>query len=656
MAIKLVIGVWDNKITYNVPSTLADIMLNTTVKFAKTAKTEIENISCQEVFAFDDLNTMFDELSQKDYTHFVLLASGCIITNPAQFILGIKHQIDNNPGMCLSAQILHTGLWPSVNNPEFFTLHEQMLLLSKHAISDLIRDNFTFKSTVGYNTTAWRKIKRDDRNVHDDYTPIDIGPSSDTDLISLTKTNTFGMFEDLLQYCINTGWHIQNFNNEIRNSKNYSYHIDSPEKFIEYMHLPIELIEQNKDLMVRGHYEFLKKIKLSTFHYWGYNTEYPVDYIIDIERDCFVSLAAGPLPWIYLSKYKFASDTLVHFVDISAAGIEFSKWFLKNYIPGKFNNWSDIIDKFQIDSLTLYYPTGNKDLTNKLWNKYRDLVDENWHKIKMFNYKFTVENLITSETMLNSISNSKNPMIWFSNIFRYYPTFDKDYNNEDLEKFLNKLISSNRSVTWIGSSPENNKNTSGIRFVNSTSTIPVCIPVDIPKFDSEVFLKEIQTLEDLNLFTDHRGSQHPGWSSFVLHGLGYDKTLGYENYGYKNDAEAPYDWTAEALTHCPNIVEYFKASGIKKRYHRLRIMKLAPEGYISIHDDDPQNFKRQWALNIAVNNPKDCEMHFWNDDFEYAGQVPWAPEKAFLIRIHWKHMVMNLSDTIRYHIIVHGEN
>ena len=51
-----------------------------------------------------------------------------------------------------------------------------------------------------------------------------------------------------------------------------------------------------------------------------------------------------------------------------------------------------------------------------------------------------------------------------------------------------------------------------------------------------------------------------------------------------------------------------------------------------------------------------CEMHFWNDDFVYAGKVPWEPGLAFLIRIHWKHMVMNLSDTVRYHIIAHGEN
>ena len=85
-------------------------------------------------------------------------------------------------------------------------------------------------------------------------------------------------------------------------------------------------------------------------------------------------------------------------------------------------------------------------------------------------------------------------------------------------------------------------------------------------------------------------------------------------------------------------------------------MRLAPSGYISIHDDDPNNYKKVWALNLAINNPKDCEMHFWNDDYQYAGMVPWAPGKAFKIRIHWKHMVMNNSNEVRYHMIIHGED
>jgi hypothetical protein len=658
MAIKVLIGVWDSRKTWNIHDSLADLMLNTTLKFSKTVLTQSnDEISCIDTVPFDDLNSIFDLVDNYNYTHFLLVTSGCMIKNPARFLLGLKLQIQNNPGMCVSGQILHTGLWPSVNNLEFYTMHEQMLLFSKHALDDMKRDNFRFKTTYQYSTDNWRKIIRDERNVHDDYTPLDIWPSSDNTRISITKPNTFGFFEDVIQFCMNTNWHIQNFNDDIRSSRHYSYHIDRPKEFEKFLNADLTEIEKQKDNMVRGHYEFFQKMKVTSNKFWAYNTEYIDTTVNNRQYDGFITLAAGVIPWLYLSKLDFANNTLVHFVDISEPGIEFQKWFLKNYVPNEFNTWSDVVDRFlEVENHTAFQPIGNAELSNDVWEKNKKCIDDNWSRIKNFQYKFEVADLIRCDNALHTIRTCNSPLVWFSNIFRYHATFEKNYNNDDdLQNYLNRLIHANRHVNWTGASPDNNKLSTGMNSLFSSNKI-FCQPYNIPSFNSQLFMQEIQKLEDLNLFTDHRGSNHPGWSSFVIHGIGYNKTEGYERYGYKNDRETPYDWTAEALKHCPNIVEYFKQSGIKKRYHRLRIMKLAPKGYISIHDDDPQNFKRQWALNIAINNPDKCEMHFWNDDFEYAGQVPWAPEKAFLIRIHWKHMVMNLSNTTRYHIIVHGED
>lgn len=653
---KIIIGIWDNRAVYNIPTTLADTMMEVTRKFANTTITACPaDTRVVEIFTFSDLNSIIDTLQGKNYTHFVLLASGCVIHNPGLFMRGVSEQIQKNPGMCLSGQILHTGLWANVNNPEFFTLHEQMLLFSEHAIGDMRRDSFVFKDTPEFSTDSWRKIQRDSRNVHDNYTPLDVWTSDDKTEISLTKPNKFGFFEDVLQFCIKTNWHVQNFNWEIRSSKQYTYHNERPEQFADNMNKTIEEIESIKDSLVRGHYEFFAKMKLNDNVFWAYNTEDVNNNGIDTEYDCFVTLAAGSIPWIYLSKYNFADNTTVHFIDISRGGISFTKWFLQNYAPNKFSSWKEIVDTFVSDFEFEFKAVGNPDMAERMWSENHKLVDEKWDKIKQFNFKHTVENLITSNNVSLTLENSHTPLVWFSNIFRYFPDFEKNYNNDiHLQNFLNKLIKANRRVSWIGISPDNNKKTNGKNSVPTAGDIG-WKPWDIPEFNSDLFVSEIQRLEELNLFTDHRGGEHPGWSSFVLHGLGYNKTLGYENYGYANDKEAPYDWTPEAIEHCPNMVEYFKNAGIKSRYHRLRIMKLAPGGYISIHDDDPGNSKRNWALNMAVNNPENCEMHFWDDDFQYAGMVPWAPGKAFLIRIHWKHMVMNLSDTTRYHIIIHGE-
>ena len=79
-----------------------------------------------------------------------------------------------------------------------------------------------------------------------------------------------------------------------------------------------------------------------------------------------------------------------------------------------------------------------------------------------------------------------------------------------------------------------------------------------------------------------------------------------------------------------NLRKYFEENKIHghEYYHRVRIMKLAPAGYISIHDDDPKKNKKPWdenkgrpsSLNMCINNPDGCEMHFWNGDFEYVGR------------------------------------
>ena len=47
-------------------------------------------------------------------------------------------------------------------------------------------------------------------------------------------------------------------------------------------------------------------------------------------------------------------------------------------------------------------------------------------------------------------------------------------------------------------------------------------------------------------------------------------------------------------------------------------------------------------------------MHFWDKDYQYLGEVPWKPGRAFRIRVGLNHMVRNFSDQPRYHMIIHG--
>ena len=599
-----------------------------------------------EFIVISSLNDLLTQYIRHDFTHVVVLASGCIIYDTNRFLDGIIAQINEHQGMCLSAHILHTGLWH--DNVDFYTLHEQTMLMSHHAVETMYMNQLVINDKRTFKSTTWTPIQRSLQNVHDDYTPLHIEPDPQRDRISIEKIGDFGVAEKLIEFCMSRNWHIQNLNDDIRHSKQYSYHIEKPDDFKQYLFKKKPL---NPQRMVQGHLEFFEKIDFSN-RTWLYNSE---DISHDLPKktyDTFIGVASGFIPWGYLATYDFAPDTHVLFIDIDSKALDFQRWFIENYDPSQTMEWDQIVNMFQ-ETNGPFQLAGDKDVTNDHWRSYRSQLNQKWPVISNFTYEFLNENMLRTNKLPSQLE-GKVPMVWFSNIFRYLGTFDKSYETDDLQNFLNVLLKGSRQVAWIGSAPHENSVCKGPNSNPDTSDL-FYNNVDIPPMDIPQIMQEINELERLNMFTDHRGTDHPGWSSFVIHGLGYDKTLGCEYYGYDMDEIAPYDWTPEAEQYTPTLVNYFKTHMFRKQYHRIRIMRLLPGGYISIHDDDPQKHRIQWATNFAINNPTNCEMHFWNDKFQYAGMVPWKDSDCKQIRIHHPHMVMNLSDEVRYHLIMHGK-
>jgi len=84
----------------------------------------------------------------------------------------------------------------------------------------------------------------------------------------------------------------------------------------------------------------------------------------------------------------------------------------------------------------------------------------------------------------------------------------------------------------------------------------------------------------------------------------------------------------------------------------VRIMKVAPGGYIMPHNDTPDggDYKRLLGpMNIALTQPIGCEFVM-----EGIGLLPFRPGKGFIIDIGHKHCIINKSNKNRYHVIVHG--
>lgn len=204
---------------------------------------------------------------------------------------------------------------------------------------------------------------------------------------------------------------------------------------------------------------------------------------------------------------------------------------------------------------------------------------------------------------------------------------------------LQSFIDESLKNQWEPSSPIPSN------FQNSNwPWVPMTFDADFKKMHEECLTND-------HLFVGHRQQDrhlsynHEGWAAITLHGINANATENYEQYGFKNQDEANYHWT-EVCDVFPTCVEFIKSLKYSK-WDRVRIMKLSPGGYIMPHVDGPGRVFG--PLNIAINNPPNCNFYFkkW-------GQVPFQQGSGNFLDIGNEHIVWNQSNEARYHFIVHG--
>jgi hypothetical protein len=173
------------------------------------------------------------------------------------------------------------------------------------------------------------------------------------------------------------------------------------------------------------------------------------------------------------------------------------------------------------------------------------------------------------------------------------------------------------------------------------------LKLDIKVPHKEMAAEAIALRDKFILYRNQDSYGHQGWHSLPLYGLGLDKPMSWDAYGYANanDAAKDFNWT-EVAEHCPITVNWLKNKFPSKKLGRVRFMLLEAGGFISPHKDSP--FSIPDPVNIALTNPKDCIWQ-WGDrttlDFE--------PGSAYAMNISYEHSVYNYSTEDRYHLIVH---
>ena len=78
------------------------------------------------------------------------------------------------------------------------------------------------------------------------------------------------------------------------------------------------------------------------------------------------------------------------------------------------------------------------------------------------------------------------------------------------------------------------------------------------------------------------------------------------------------------------------------------VMLPTKKSFINLHKD--QNHSELGAVNVAINNPKDCKFYLQNH-----GVLEFNPGTAYELNLVNYHTVVNNSNVPRYHIIIHGK-
>lgn len=193
--------------------------------------------------------------------------------------------------------------------------------------------------------------------------------------------------------------------------------------------------------------------------------------------------------------------------------------------------------------------------------------------------------------------------------------------------------------------PQDLKNGRDVHMSDQLPFLPITDWEDTADWDQMLF--EAKRLS--KHFIQHRSHEnHAGWASLCIHGLSSVHTESSHTYGYTDD-NAPWRWT-DVSDWCPTITNFFKNDFDYTKYFRIRIMKLAPGGWVIPHKDSlTQDQNHIGPVNVALNNPDNCNFYMDN-----IGILPWVQGRAIKLNLYNVHCVYNHSKEDRYHIIAHG--
>ena len=486
----------------------------------------------------------------------------------------------------LSPALLKTGIGhiDYDNATHSVCLNDQALLISTDMIPKTLNKTIKLK---------FPNFTRADKDIHHDHTPIYLRAGQGDYIIEQSK---FG--QDVIANHLNKHQYFNNFPPVLRQYKVYLPNPDIEDPFVEYKNM----IENTL---------------------WIFNNE-----TLKIKKTTKVLCTGGGIGWMLQTAKK------IHICDISKLQLKFVDQCNKEWNG---HNFGEFVYRFLIENKVKHWhlnlneeQDSNKELIMDK-DKFVDAVNQNfdtlvnkyrkntWAWQDLEDKEITFEN----KNILDCVKGYHIDSINLSNIM----DFKYNYINDHIDKWTNLISPATKS------------------FVKSNTKRNPYKDPPCEKLELNVPVEKIheEVLKIKKWLVPHREESGMGWSSFCIHGKSCDAT---KEDAFYNDSR-PHVWTNEALEHMPHTIAWLKTLGYSQ-FQRVRVMCLAPKGFINIHRDYTES--KLSAVNVAITHPTACKFYL-----EHHGELEFIPGVAYRLNLVNYHAVINQSDEYRYHVIIHGD-
>lgn len=436
---KYIVGIYDDRDTIH-NKELANRYKELTEFFVRHIK-----VTSNDYIVGKTINDVLNKALEKDVDYCIVMSIGHFISSP-NFFTYINSWIDKID-FFVTGHIIDKESNNSQNDSDghYWGLHKQCMIVNLRYYEEFGKPDWgdRFKSE---DKIELIRAKRSKTDIHDDYTPIFLEPTKDTQVCTPYVDGWNFINKSLENDLI-----VYNFHPKIRDTKKYTY----PSKHIEVLKEQLGWI--SKILTGAPDCVFL------------WNTEPYLDILktegTPIKK--LYSVAAGFKPNFMLYKYGFYDDTEIVYFDYSKQALAFKKFLLKEWDGKDYPKFLYKAKKEYNINETFGASTEGKTY-EELWKKEvlswgsEENLYLHWQKYRKLKHTFIhCDILETPEKIINQITDGENSYIWWSNAFHtvaahYTKTIDtlKDHYNN---KWVKELENKNSNLRCFGTDIINTK-------------------------------------------------------------------------------------------------------------------------------------------------------------------------------------------------------